>query len=192
MVPWVDCQTRACYKPSGQQQASECHQPPVSGLDTGRADAVVPDLRRPLIGGYRLRCAPVVHGRSLEHQCPPSDRSTEDPLPALSPLRTARVAAETPWFTVCAHFMRRAQAGVASAVDEPPPSSAATRRSGLTIAEPPCTRDATQSSGTVSDSPYQSEITRPICTPARPNARDGHLLFCLHLFWSSIPMISVQ
>jgi hypothetical protein len=61
----------------------------------------------------------------------------DDPPPALSPLRTAWVAADTPWFTVCARFIRRAQAGGESAVDEPPPSPAAMRRNGLTIAEPP-------------------------------------------------------
>src|SRR6266567_9621569 len=124
-------------EPSREEETSERHQPPVSGLDTGRADALVPNLRRFLVGRHRLRHAAIVRGRSLEHQCPPSDRSTEDPPPALSPLRTAWVAADTPWFTVCPRFMRRAQAGGASAVDEPPPSPAAMRRNGLTIAEPP-------------------------------------------------------
>src|SRR6516165_7806527 len=76
----------------------------------------------------------VMHGWSFEHQCPPSDRSTEAPPPALSPLRTAWVAADTPWFRVCARFIRRAQAGAVSVVVELV-RLAATQRSGLTIAE---------------------------------------------------------
>jgi hypothetical protein len=43
----------------------------------------------------------------------------EDPLLALSPLRTAWVVADTPWFTVCARFIRRAHAGGPSFVVEP-------------------------------------------------------------------------
>src|SRR5262249_53143181 len=101
---------------SGKQQAPERHQSPVSGLNARRANAFVPDLPCLLVGCYGLRRTTVMHGWSFEHQCPPSDRSTEAPPPALSPLRTAWVAADTPWFTVCARFMRRAQAGAASVV----------------------------------------------------------------------------
>src|SRR6516165_11653840 len=127
----------ACSESAGQQQASERHQPPIPGLDARGTNTVVPNLRCLLIGRHGLRRTAVMHGWSFEHQCPPSDRSTEAPPPALSPLRTAWVAADTPWFTVCARFMRRAQAGDASAVGELLVNPSAMRRSGLTMAEPP-------------------------------------------------------
>src|SRR5262249_52022571 len=121
---------QTCSKSAGQQQASESHHPPIPGLEACGANTIVPNLRCLLVRRHGLWRAAVMHGWSFEHQCPPSDRSTEAPPPALSPLRTAWVAADTPWFTVCARFMRRAQAGTVSVVDEPPPSPAAIRRSG--------------------------------------------------------------
>jgi len=75
---------------------------------------------------------------------PSFDRSTEDPPPALSPLRTAWVPRTHHWLTVCERFMPQRPGGcVRSAVDEtaakPPQTCGA---SGLTIRRAPCTRDA--------------------------------------------------
>ena len=67
-MPRADCQTRPDAKPAGQQQTAEGHQPPVLGLDPGRADALVPDLRGLLIGRLGFGRAAVAHGRSLKHQ----------------------------------------------------------------------------------------------------------------------------
>src|SRR5262249_51527706 len=78
----------ACGEACRQQQAAECHQSPVSGLDARRSDTVVPDLRCLLVGRHWLRCTAIMDGRSFEHRYPPSERSTEAPPPALSPLRT--------------------------------------------------------------------------------------------------------
>src|ERR1700761_814004 len=127
----------ASGKPGRKEKRSKGHQPPIPGLDAGRADSIIPNLRCLLVGRDCFRRAAVMHGGALEHHCPPSDRSTEDPPPALSPLRTAWVPADMPWLTACVRFMRRAHAGAASGAGEPPAILAAKRRNGLTTAEPP-------------------------------------------------------
>src|SRR5262249_9783234 len=81
--PWRDgalggLPEEAGGEPSRQQQTSECHQPPVSGLNARRPDALIPNLGRLLVRCHRLWRAAVMNGWSREHHCPPSDRSTED------------------------------------------------------------------------------------------------------------------
>src|SRR4051812_35494954 len=68
-------------EPCRQDQRTERHQPPVSRLHARRTDAVVPNLRRFLIGRYGRRRAAIMNGWSLEHHCFPSERSTEAPPP---------------------------------------------------------------------------------------------------------------
>ena len=66
-----------------QDQRAEGHQPPVLGLDPGRADALVPDLRGLLVGRLGLGRAAVADGGSAKQVIsdPPAERSTEAPPP---------------------------------------------------------------------------------------------------------------
>ena len=95
---------------AGHRQAAEGHEPPVARLHAGRADALVPDLRRLLVGGDRLRGLRVAHARSPEHQGF-SERLTAVPPPPWSPERIACAAVDSPWWRDCWRFSRRAQAG---------------------------------------------------------------------------------
>ena len=88
-------------QPDRQQQrhdeAAEREQPPVVSLGSGRADALIPHLRRFLIGRDRLGAFAVAQGRTLEphgvHPLPPSSlRSGEAGAIGRSPSRTAWLA----------------------------------------------------------------------------------------------------
>src|SRR6185437_9064382 len=57
----------------GQHERAQRHQAPVVRLGAGRADALVPDLGRLLVGRDRLRRLAVAQGRTLEgHDMSPS------------------------------------------------------------------------------------------------------------------------
>src|SRR3546814_1500620 len=121
-----------------EEERAECHKTPVSRLDAGRADAVVPDLAGALVGRLGLGCFAVVGGGSFEHQRSPSDRLTEEPPPWASPERTAWAVAWTAWDICWRRRMRCAQAGgppppaVAAASSDPGPPAL-----GPPVVEPP-------------------------------------------------------
>ncbi|GCC49529.1 hypothetical protein chiPu_0033796, partial [Chiloscyllium punctatum] len=50
-----------------EEQTTKGHQAPIPGLDTRRADPVIPNLRGFLVRRNRLRCAAIMNGRSFEH-----------------------------------------------------------------------------------------------------------------------------
>src|SRR3546814_9754650 len=55
-------------KTGGQCETAEGGKPPVAGLDTGRTDTLIPDLRRALVRRFRLSGFAVSNGGSLEHE----------------------------------------------------------------------------------------------------------------------------
>jgi len=64
------------------RQAAEGHQPPIPGLDAGRANAVVPGLRRALVGRLEDgRCAVAQTGAGEDIHDRSSARETEVPPP---------------------------------------------------------------------------------------------------------------